>query len=73
MSDSATTVDSELNPNLYRPTEDEVAFFKFQTGIQGEEELKQHILKIQQEAWDVSSVSLLPLCIATRNNLITLR
>lgn len=59
MSDSATIGDSELNPDFYRPTEEEVAFFKAQTGMQGEEELKQHILKIQQEAWDVSSVSLL--------------
>lgn len=55
MSDSAAT---ELNPDFYRPTVEEVAFFKAQTGIQGEEELKQHILKIQQEAWDVGSASL---------------
>jgi len=43
----------QLDPDLYRPTEAEVAFFKRQTGIDGDEELKEHIVKIQHEAWDV--------------------
>lgn len=45
-----------LNPNLYSPTEDEVTFFKSQTGIESDEELREHILKVQKEAWDVSPV-----------------
>lgn len=46
-----------LDPSLYAPTMEEVAFFKAQTGIETDEELKEHILKVQKEAWDVSSSS----------------
>ena len=46
-----------LDPSLYVPTMEEVAFFKAQTGIETVEELKEHILKVQKEAWDVSSSS----------------
>ena len=44
----------KLDPSLYRPTPEEIAFYKSQTGIQGDEELKEHILAVQKEAWDVS-------------------
>lgn len=49
----------QLDPDFYRPTEAEVAFFKCQTGIDDDEELKEHIVKIQHEAWDVRSEDLL--------------
>ena len=44
----------DLNPDFYNPSESEILFFKAQTGIKDDEELKQHVLKIQHEAWDVS-------------------
>ncbi|KAI0066450.1 hypothetical protein BV25DRAFT_1380752 [Artomyces pyxidatus] len=42
-----------LDHSLYSLSEDESAFFKEQTGIQGDAELKQHILNIQAEAYAV--------------------
>lgn len=42
-----------LDPTLYNPTAEEVVFFKSQTGIESDEELKEHILAVQKEAWDV--------------------
>lgn len=45
-----------LDPTLYNPTAEEVAFFKSQTGIESDEELKEHILTVQKEAWDVCLV-----------------
>ena len=33
---------------------DDMSFFKNQTKIEDEEELKEHILAVQREAWDVS-------------------
>lgn len=47
----------QLNPDFYCPTEAEVAFFKSQTGIHDDGELKEHIVKIQHEAWDVRFMS----------------
>lgn len=55
MSEVPSASVSQLDPNFYRPTEAEVAFFKRQTGIDDDEELKEHIIKIQHEAWDVRS------------------
>ena len=43
-----------LNPSLYAPTPEEVAFMKKWTGIEDEEELKEHAISVQKEAWDVS-------------------
>ena len=43
----------KLDPSLYSPKPHEVEFFKAQTGIQDDEELKRHIFKVQKEAWDV--------------------
>ena len=42
-----------LDPSLYKLEEDEAAFFKQATGIQDDEELKQHILRVQAEAYEV--------------------
>lgn len=43
-----------LDPSLYQPDPEEVEFFKSQTGISDEEELKNHVLAVQKEAWAVS-------------------
>ncbi|KAG7448618.1 uncharacterized protein BT62DRAFT_929708 [Guyanagaster necrorhizus] len=45
--------DHPLNPSLYAPAEDEVAFFKSQTGIDNDEELRSHIFAIQEEAYKI--------------------
>ena len=45
----------KLDPSLYNPQPHEVEFFKAQTGIQDDEELKAHVIAVQKEAWDVSS------------------
>lgn len=42
-----------LDPSLYKLEEDEAAFFKQATGIPDDEELKQHILRVQAEAYEV--------------------
>lgn len=46
----------DLDPSLYHLDPDELEFFKVQTGIQDEEELKEHIIAIQAEAWKVRMV-----------------
>ena len=47
----------ELNPDFYNNLlqPHEVAFFKQQTGIQDDESLKQHIIRIQSKAYEVRS------------------
>ena len=45
----------ELDPSLYNPTPEEVKFLKSQTKIEDDEELKQHVLAVQKEAWSVRS------------------
>ena len=42
-----------LDESLYALDEDELAFFKSQTGIDDEGELKKHILTIQAKAYEV--------------------
>ena len=42
-----------LDETLYTLDEQEAAFFKSQTGIDDDEELKQHILRSQKEAYEV--------------------
>ncbi len=37
----------------YDPTDEQVVFFKKLTGISDDEELKRHILSVQEEAWKV--------------------
>ena len=46
----------KLDPNLYNPQPHEVEFFKAQTGIEGDEGLKEHVIAVQKEAWEVSSL-----------------
>ncbi len=48
MSQSALPLDT----SLYTLTEDEAAFFKVETGIQDDVQLKNHILFIQEEAYE---------------------
>jgi hypothetical protein len=50
-----------LDESLYSLTAEESAFFKSQTGIEDDDELKEHILAIQAKAYKVfqsSSISL---------------
>lgn len=42
-----------LDESFYHLSEDEAAFFKSQTGIKDDEELKRHILKAQANAYEV--------------------
>lgn len=42
-----------LDEALYTLDEEEAAFFKSQTGIDDDEELKQHILRAQKDAYEV--------------------
>ena len=42
-----------LDPELYTPEPHEIEFLKAQTGIEGDEELKKHVLTVQKEAWEV--------------------
>ena len=42
-----------LDPSLYKLEEDEATFFKQATGIPDDEELKQHILRVQADAYEV--------------------
>ena len=53
-----------LDESLYRLTEEERAFFKQQTGILDDDELKAHIIRVQTEAYEVCT---LYLCMCTRN------
>jgi hypothetical protein len=42
-----------LDERYYNPSDEESAFFKQQTGIQDDEELKAHIFQVQAEAYKV--------------------
>ncbi|KAI0322176.1 hypothetical protein OF83DRAFT_1167836 [Amylostereum chailletii] len=58
MTHTDTAVDTplhlrSLDPSLYDLSEEESTFFKQQTGIQDDEELKAHILDIQAKAFAV--------------------
>ena len=44
-----------LDPHLYWMLDTEREFFKAHTGIQNDDELKQHILDVQDLAYSVSS------------------
>ncbi|EJD05460.1 uncharacterized protein FOMMEDRAFT_165874, partial [Fomitiporia mediterranea MF3/22] len=43
----------ELDPDLYDPSREEIDFLKSQTKIEDEDELKQHVLDVQKEAWSI--------------------
>lgn len=47
------TPDMALDERLYDLTEEERTFFKQQTGIQGDDELKAHLIQVQAEAYEV--------------------
>jgi hypothetical protein len=49
-----------LDPSIYHLDEDELAYFKIQTGIQDEHELRKHILEVQAEAYAVCQPYLIP-------------
>lgn len=51
--DCIPVLDSE---KYYSLKEDQVVFFKTYTGIEDDEELKRHIIKVQTDAYAVSSV-----------------
>jgi|SRR6267154_3606906 len=53
-----------LDESLYDFTEEERTFFKQQTGIPDDDELKAHILQVQAEAYEVCIHELLNLVIA---------
>jgi hypothetical protein len=42
-----------LDQSLYQPTEEEKSFFKLLTGINDDEDLKQHIITVQTKAYEV--------------------
>jgi hypothetical protein len=42
-----------LDESLYSLGEEQAMFFKQQTGIQDDDELKRHVLEVQREAYDV--------------------
>lgn len=54
-----------LDASYYNLDEQELGFFKSQTGIQDENELKQHIIKVQADAYEVRSLSYLGLRLPT--------
>ena len=53
MSNDPDAIKAPLDESLYKLDDVEVAFFCAQTGIQDPEELKQHILAVQKEAYAV--------------------
>lgn len=42
-------------PDFYNPTEEAKEFFKLETGIDDDEELKEHIVSVQRKAFKVSA------------------
>jgi hypothetical protein len=41
-----------MDPGMYRLSQDETTFFKSMTGIDDDEELKNHILAVQSDAYE---------------------
>ena len=56
-SDTAGVHVLRLDPSLYKLGDEEAAFFKQTTGIKDSDELKQHILQVQKEAYAVRAVT----------------
>ena len=48
------TWERALEDEFYQPDEEALAFFKQETRITDEAELKQHIIRVQKEAFSVS-------------------
>lgn len=57
-----------LEPKLYGLLDNERDFFRTQTGIQDDEELKDHILAVQKRAYDVSVLAYSTECYAKPNS-----
>ena len=53
MSSDNSTEAKPLDPSLYHPESDEVAFLKKEIGVSSDEELKEHVLAIQAKAYEV--------------------
>ncbi|KZT21766.1 hypothetical protein NEOLEDRAFT_1138979 [Neolentinus lepideus HHB14362 ss-1] len=53
MSPEIPTPKLELDPSVYSLTDEERAFMKSQTGIESDDELKKHIIALQEKAWKV--------------------
>ena len=45
----------DLDPSLFKLSDEEIEFVASQTGIKEREELKNHLLEVQREAYAVSS------------------
>ncbi|KAG6328583.1 hypothetical protein ID866_10506, partial [Astraeus odoratus] len=45
----------KLDPSLYSLSPEEAAFFKSATGIEDDDELRAHILSVQEKTWRVRS------------------
>jgi len=46
-------LESTLDEQLYAPSPEEIIFFKTQTGINDEDDLKHHILSVQEQAYKI--------------------
>lgn len=61
MSDSGSNTTGSyvlrLDPSLYKLGDEEASFFKQYTGINDDEELRQHILQVQKEAYKVRDIT----------------
>ena len=55
-------IGAPLDDKLYRLDAEEVAFYKGKTGIQDDLALREHIIKVQQDAYQVSLVVHVGLC-----------
>lgn len=53
--DVVQTFKRPLDPTLLNLNEQEAQFFKSQTGIQDDKELRKHIIQVQEKAYQVSS------------------
>ena len=56
MGESSQKLDSinSLNESLYQLTGTDLEFYRRETGIDDEEQLKQHVLRMQKKAFEVS-------------------
>ena len=52
---NSTQTSHALDERFYHLTDEERTFFKQQTGIQDDDELKAHVLEVQAEAYKVRS------------------
>lgn len=60
-----------LDPNLLNLNEEEAEFFKSQTGIQNNEELRNHIIEVQKKAYETHKYPCIQNFSFTRQVLLT--